>query len=73
MKDQQVPPRIVASIAIGNVRNDCRRKTVASWTQNAVGSLSACASITQDWEIIGWRNEAWFLSGSYTERHGLRW
>lgn len=69
----KIEPRLIASIAISNVRLDCKNKTVAAWTHNSVGKLSACASITQDWEIEGWKNEAWFLSGSYCDRHNLRW
>lgn len=71
--NRPVPPRIVAKIAIDNIRNDLKHGTVASWTQNCVGRLSACASITQDWEIEGWKNEAWFLTGSYANRHNLFW
>ena len=68
-----VPPRIIAKIAIDNVRSDLKHGTVASWTHTNVGKLSACAAITQDWEIQGWANEAWYLSGNYCDRHNKRW
>ena len=68
-----VPPRIIAKIAIDNVRSDLKHGTVASWTHANVGKLSACNSITQDWEIMGWYNEAWYLSGNYCDRHNKRW
>ena len=68
-----VPPRIIASIAIDGIRCDLKNSMVGSWTHNAVGKLSACNSITQDWEILGWYNEAWFLSGNYCDRHNKRW
>ena len=71
--NNQIPPRIVAKIAIDGLRHDIKHKTVASWSHNNVGKLCACSSITQDWEIEGWKNEGWFLTGSYTDRHGLRW
>ena len=73
MKYLQVPPRIVAELAIRNVRSDCARKFHGPWTEQSVGQLRACESITQDWEIIGWANEARFLTCDYMIRHNLDW
>ena len=74
MKHMQIPPRIVAELAIRNVRSDISRNFHGPWTDQNVGQLRACESITQDWEIMGWKNEASFLTGEYSLiRHNLGW
>jgi hypothetical protein len=69
----KIPPRIVAEVAINSIRQDVKHGVVAIWTYDAVGRLAACVSITQDWEMQGWHNEARFLAHNYAPRHNLEW
>ena len=73
MLDSKIPAKIIAEVALQAVKTDVKCGTVHNWTHNAVGRLSACASITQDWVICGMRNEAYYLTGDYANRHNLRW
>jgi len=73
MSDLPVPPRLLAQISLDAIKLDVKHKTVSNWTHMLVGRLNACASITQDWEIIGWKNEGNYLANDYANRHNLRW
>lgn len=68
-----ISPRIIAEVAYDSVKIDVKNGTVATWTHHAVGKLLACAAITQDYEIQGMANEAFFLAGEYARRHNLEW
>ena len=71
--NSKISPRIVAEVAIEGIRNDVKSGFIHGYTDICVGKLCACHSITQDWEIEGWKNEAWYLTGDYASRHNLRW
>lgn len=67
-----VHPRIVADVARTMLLSSVSHRVVCRWNDWELGKLQACSSITQDIEIIGWKNEANFLIGDYAYRHGFR-
>ena len=68
-----ISPRIVAEVARAQFKYDCRTRTYRAFRSETLGRLRAVQSIDPNWEVLGWANEAGFVTYDYAPRHNLEW